>query len=551
MAKELFTTNTKNLIEIIGQRSKYVVPKYQRDYSWDKEEWEDLWEDLMLIYHSNEQLNHYMGYLVLQKIKDDEFYIIDGQQRLTTFSIIIVAMISAIRKMDSSDENKKRIEQIYSDYIGNINLTTMSATTKLSLNKNNNDYYRRYLSVERKPPKNLNVSCKRMFRCYEYFLDNISREFKNIDETLELLNVLNYRLLFTNMEVDDEINAYVVFETLNARGVELSTSDLLKNYLYSIVDKEEDSFLIDELDVIWDTICKTLGKVKFSDLLYSYWNGKYELKTKKDLFKALKKIILNKDDVFTLMRDLESKAENYVNIMDYNSGYWENGTDDRKYLKIIKLLDLKQPNSLLIHAIDILDTKDFEKLLKYVVNSSFRYNTICRKDPKEQSRIYNEFSRKMIDSGHFSFDEFRSSKVYISDEEFVSDFKYKDFSESSNDVAKYILTSIEKYNGTTSIDERALTIEHIMPKKYNANWGYDKDTIDNFANRLGNLILLEPNYNRECDQKKFKDKKQIYKKSVVKSTNELGNSLNDEWTADDINQRQNGLANQAKGIWKL
>jgi hypothetical protein len=453
--------------------------------------------------------------------------------------------------LDGNEENIKRIDELKSRYIGDLNLITMTTNTKLELNINNNIFYKRYLSTLSISKINLSTTNKLMYQCFKYFNERFENKFKDVLSILRFIEIINNHVYFTKMEVDNEVNAYTVFETLNARGVELSTSDLLKNYLFSIIDKTEDLYLLNEAESFWNNIQSTLGRFKFSDFIYVYWNGKYDSKSKKELFRAFRSIIKTDKDVFELLRDLDKKAQYYVYLYDYNNPYWDDKESCREYLRVIRLLNLTQQYSLLIHAIDILDVRDFEKLLKYILNSSFRYITICRKDAKTQSYIFNEYSKKMIKNNTFDFDGYLKSKVIVDDDEFVSSFKYRDFSDNKNDIVKYILVSIEKFQGTRGINEKDFSVEHILPKSFSEKWGKDSNYIDNYAFKLGNLVLLEQNLNKDCDKKSFVEKKKFYQKSIVPSTIEIGNSNSDNWTSDDILKRQNDLSKLAKGYWSF
>lgn len=107
--KVTFDTSNKSFSEIIGNGKQYTVPKYQRDYSWDSEQWEDLWEDILEIHNQDKQdrEEHYMGYLVLQRSDIDQYTIIDGQQRITTLSLLILAALQILQKSSVKDDHKR------------------------------------------------------------------------------------------------------------------------------------------------------------------------------------------------------------------------------------------------------------------------------------------------------------------------------------------------------------------------------------------------------------------------------------------------------------
>ena len=134
-------STTNHFGSLIRSGGKYIIPKFQRDYSWETEQWDDLWQDIDEMYL--EKSEHYMGYLVLQTSNDDKnSIIIDGQQRFTTITIIILAAIKSIQKLIDRgidiEENTQRIETIKNTYKGNVDPVTLEYDNILVINKNNN-----------------------------------------------------------------------------------------------------------------------------------------------------------------------------------------------------------------------------------------------------------------------------------------------------------------------------------------------------------------------------------------------------------------------------
>ena len=151
------------------------------------------------------------------------------------------------------------------------------------------------------------------------------------------------KLFFTVIEVTDQINAFKVFETLNARGVQLSASDLLKNYLFSVIDATKPhKSEIDELENLWSKIIGKLGKIKFEDYLRYYWNSENKTVRKNQLFKTIRNNINSKEDVFKLIRNLDDTADLFIAIQDPESAYWNDIPNVQKYLSELKLFGIKQ-----------------------------------------------------------------------------------------------------------------------------------------------------------------------------------------------------------------
>ncbi|MDZ4710116.1 MAG: DUF262 domain-containing protein [Saprospiraceae bacterium] len=170
-----------------------------------------------------------------------------------------------------SENNKIRIEKLTENFLGNFSTSKLTISPKLVLNRNNNDFYKSFLMYHRKPPpiNKLKPSEKKLWQAYEYFNEVLIAKFNNnsgedlahfIDE------LVSNALLFTTINVSDDLNAYKVFETLNARGVKLSPSDLLKNFLFSIAF-DSNSTDLEETERRWQNINDSPGKADFAVFL--------------------------------------------------------------------------------------------------------------------------------------------------------------------------------------------------------------------------------------------------------------------------------------------
>ena len=233
-------TSNKTYRQLMGNGLRYEIPKFQRDYSWETEQWDDLWQDIRALL-SDEDQEHYMGYLVLQTSNNKEFQIIDGQQRITTMSLLVLAVLKALKVLSDagvdSENNLKRKDSLLNSYIGYIDPVTLISNNKLKLNRNSDDYYKQHLVLLKDLPlRNTNASEKNMRECFYWYYERVKKEFPTGESLAAFVDGIVDKLFFTVIEVTDQLNAFKVFETLNARGVQLSASDLLKNYLFSVVD---------------------------------------------------------------------------------------------------------------------------------------------------------------------------------------------------------------------------------------------------------------------------------------------------------------------------
>ena len=291
---DFITLNT-----ILGNGKSYMVPIYQRDYSWSKDDWEDLWHDILEIPNDK---THYLGYMVLQpeNASKDSYWIIDGQQRLTTLSILCLAVTSLIKKWSvegiETEDNKIRFDKITERYLGNFSLSKLSIDPKLTLNRNNDDYYKSWLLKLRQPIalSKLKPSQKLLQNAFDYYFEQLQNHFKlnksgaDLSEFLE--KIVGNGIIFTQIVVTNDLDAYKVFESLNARGVKLSTADLLKNYLFKLLHHLGELDL-NEAERNWQNMTDTIRTNDLTTYIRQFWNSKNKLERQPSLFKAIKREI--------------------------------------------------------------------------------------------------------------------------------------------------------------------------------------------------------------------------------------------------------------------
>ncbi|KAK3604986.1 hypothetical protein CHS0354_000651 [Potamilus streckersoni] len=551
-------TSNKTYRQLMGNGLRYEIPKFQRDYTWEIEQWDDLWQDIQALLSDNDS-EHYMGYLVLQTSNNKEFQVIDGQQRLTTMSLLILATLSCLNELiemgNESEKNLKRKDSLLNSYIGYIDPVTLISNNKLKLNRNGDDYYKHHLVLLKDLPlKNTNASEKHLRECFKWYYDRIKKTYENGERLAGFIENIVDKLFFTVIEVTDQVNAFKVFETLNARGVQLSSSDLLKNHLFSIVDETKPHISeIEELENLWNKIVGKLGEEKFEDYLRYYWNSYNKSVGKKDLFKTMKSIIKSKKQVFDLIRDLNDATDVYLAIQNPEDRFWKDEPEIRKSLQELKLFRIKQTYSLFLSAFRKLEIDAFRKLVEICSVISFRYNVIGGLNPKNQEAVYNAVALKIAEMKNFAVKDFQS--VYVRDENFENDFSTKEFKSITHNlkIAKYVFSKIERYlhHNDIDIESDLFSIEHILPESADATWGgFTDEEINRSMDRIGNLTLLEKKLNREAGQKTYSEKMTFFQKSNCKLTKSIPEEFN-AWNEDKIAARQRELAKHAKSIWKI
>ena len=553
MANKLkLNTKDETLRELLGNGKKYVVPKFQRDYSWEQAQWQDLWEDIEILRQHPDDY-HYMGYLVLQDLGEDtmRLKVIDGQQRLTTFSLLVLAAITRLKNMENE---KERIGELQKNFIGSKDLVHLRVENKLKLNRNNDYYYREAVKGDAIRTRGVKKTVRLMADALDYF-DSQFIHFNTGQEIGELIEKLANRLLFTTIYIGDELSAYKVFETLNARGVKLSSADLLKNYLFSVVDEDGNTpdEVIDELDEKWEKIGEDIGNKNYSDYVLAEWNSHEPRVRQQELFKQIKNKICDKEHSVQYLDTLKNNSQLYAALLNADDEFWKDHpshTDIKADIDFLRLFNIRQPVSLLM-ASYIRFRDDFQQVLKWIKVLSLRYNVICQRHPGEQETLYSKICVAIANGCDVPQVKRQILERYPSDEDFGQHFANKSMpTRQSNKKARYLLARIEASYGNAPLDETTLTVEHILPLKPESHWqDYFGSNWQQFNQRLGNMALVNTKENQDMAQTVFNEKKEI----LLKNTCQINRNIEpyNEWTTAEIESRQKLLAEQAVRLWRI
>jgi Protein of unknown function DUF262/Protein of unknown function (DUF1524) len=560
----LLDTKTVNLNEIFGNGKIYRVPQFQRDYSWDQDNWEDLWSDLDTA--SVTQNAHYMGSVVLQSISGKDFLIIDGQQRFTTLSILTLAFINEIQQLAhkgiEKDANNERVDILMRQYIGQKDPSSLSYSSKLFLNENNDGFYQTRLLSFKEPinERKLSDSERLMWQSYVYFKQKVSIAFKNksgADLAAYLNQVVGELMMFIQITVQDELNAYTVFETLNSRGVELTSTDLLKNYLFSLVAKSTTD--LNQIKGQWKKIIDVIGLKEFPVFLRYYLLATRKLVTKEYLFKETKLFVKSSQDVFDLLDRLEKYAYTYVALSSPDDDLWNTDKELRNAISILRLFKVTQWKPLAMVAEEKLPAQDFKRLLTSIVALSYRYNVVAKLQTNEMEKVYSKAAINLCSGTTNNITGVLNDlkALYVSDEDFKNYFALKQFNTNNTTdkkLARYTLYKLEGQEVTGSLydfETDSGTIEHILPESYPEVWRNDftEDEFERNAYMLGNLTLLESGKNSKgASDKEFEEKKRIYITSKYAMTKIIADP---QWTPQNIKSRQAHFAKLATSIWKI
>lgn len=565
MAKaNLLNTRTINFLELVGNGRIYRVPPYQRDYSWEEEQWEDLWNDILDL-RGMQDNRHYMGALVVEAKSDREFRIIDGQQRLATLSLLSLAVIGKLRNMAEknidSAKNFERADGLRNRFIGEKDPASLIESSKLFLNETDDAFYQDYLIQLRPPlnPKGLPKSNRLLWECLQYYRARLEEvvEFKTDGAAIaELLSeTVARQLMFILITVEDQINAYTVFETLNARGLELTTTDLLKNYLFSRVQVQAD---LQALQRRWRALVATVRQERFPEFLRYHLLCEQPKIRSERLFKLVRERANSPHDVFSLLTALEGRAELFAALSDPNHGYWAELTDARPYIRELNLFRVRQMTPLLFATWEKFAKHDFVRVLKLVSLVSFRYSIVSGLNTNALEPAYHEAAKAVLDGiavmpGQV-FERLRN--IYVDDNKFEQDFALLTLETSGQrkKLAKYILARLEQDLTSRACDPDTdpATIEHILPENPLDDWSdqFPREYWDTAVYRLGNLTLLEPALNRQAGNLLYGLKVTGYAKSTYTLSRRVSEMAPEQWTLDLLNERQRRLASRAVQLWR-
>lgn len=557
----LLNTRTANFLDLVGNGRIYRVPPFQRDYSWEEEQWEDLWNDLLEMHGKTEE-RHYMGALVVEGRSDREFSIIDGQQRLATLSLLGLAVIALLIQLAEKgvepEANRERATALRSRFIGEKDPASLVESSKLFLNRTDDAFYQDYLVQLRKPlnPRGLPKSNRLLWECYCYFA-NCLKETPPASSGERLAKLLSEtvgrQLMFILITVDDELNAYTVFETLNARGLELSSTDLLKNYLFSRLRVTAD---LEALQRRWQALMATIRQERFPEFLrYHLLCEQPKVRTER-LFKLVRDRVRTAQDVFRLMEALESRAELFSAISDVTHGYWIENPGCRPYIRELSLFRVRQMMPLLFAAWERFTPEDFARVLKLLSVLSFRYTIVSGLNTNALEPVSHEAAKAILDGDARSpADVFSYLKtIYVDDAKFRQDFEHLAMDTRRKKLAKYILARLEcdASGRACDADTDPASVEHILPENPSAEWEsmFPRDHWDSAIYRLGNLSLIEPNLNRQIGNASYPDKVATYPNSNYQLTQRIAEEAPDEWTQARLEARQARFAQRAVHLWR-
>ncbi len=542
----------------------YIVPPYQRNYAWDESQFSVFWFDVSKTF-TGAAPEYFLGSIVIKNSPAPEHVVIDGQQRLITTAVLVSALRSHLKA-----EGKSRLASaIEQDFLAKSDHQRQLFKPSLELNKTDKVFYDNYIAHSRPiaeikrlaEDETLSPSNRLLAECFCFMHRKIGEMREggmSIEETAKaIVDSLNDRVFVIRIDVKDDYNAFLLFETLNDRGLELSEADLLKNHLFAVsLDR------LGETQGNWDLMEHNLGSERLIKFVRHHWLSTRGAIGERGLYSDIKAAIATPEDVAAYSESLCETSDLYAALSSPQHRLWAGFPNlmQPAIRELIDAIDVLRPEQLfivLLAALEV-DKRGFLELTRMLVNFTFRYNTICNLSPSAILAPFISAARDIRETGGVETGEiFRKhlAQLYPDDSQFHSAFSRKLI--RSNAQARYVLAKINDYLSPnpslrTTADPFATDLEHILPKRHNAAWDTNRRDfpggLDKYVYRLGNMTLISAKLNSELGNADFATKKKVFAHDRLEITQKVISA--ERWTADEIKNRQNWLASLACKIWR-
>lgn len=547
-----------NLLKFLQGTKQFIIPIYQRKYSWTSEQCKQLWNDIIRASKNDDIKGHFVGSIVYiekgiyQISAVPQLLVIDGQQRMTTLTLLLLALGRAFKSSDQTyDISSRKIMNYYivnndedDELFYKLLLTQTDRETLLSLINDT------YLPDE---------YSQRIYENFHFFLAQINKS--GID-----LNTL-YRgiakLIIVDISLDrDHDNPQLIFESLNSTGLDLSQADLIRNYILMKLEPKEQDLLYKNY---WYPMEKGFGNLNESSFFDRFMRDYLTVKTGRipnirNVYTDFKDYVALQNDltIEEISKDIYQFSKYFVKLVFQT----ENDIEINEVLKDINSLKVDVSYPFLLEVYDdydkqILTKSDFISILKLVESYVFR-RAICGVPTNSLNKTFAILNKelrkeKYLESVQVAFALKDSYKRFPAKEEFIRELKIKDVYNFRN--RNYLLRKLENYERKEIVDIESYTIEHIMPQNPNLSKEWKMELGENweeihktYLHTLGNLTLTR--YNSELSDRPFSIKRDLdggFADSPLRLNRGIGRL--ETWNANEINKRAHRLAEQALLVW--
>lgn len=534
------------LQQIIEGTIQYIVPLFQRPYSWKKSEWQVLWDDITEICAADNPRPHFLGSIVTMPTTSfpegvTKYLLIDGQQRLTTVFILL----TALRDIAKQSEDEELAAEIGNTILVNPYKKGLEYY-KLQPTQLDREAFHRIIKAD------LQIETSGISDCYIFFAKKIRQsqiEFSKLKKVI----CSSFSLVRVLLSSDDD--PYLVFESLNAKGRPLTQADLIRNYFFMRIDTDNQQSVYNQY---WEPM-QSLLEENLTEFIRHYLTKSGVTVKQNEVYFEIKERI-NKSDAFIYLQDLHKFAEYYAKLLNPER---EEKEKVRKYLHRINRLDVGTVYPFLLNCYD--DWKknriaeaEFIGVLQIIENYIIR-RFVCNVQTQGLNRIFASLHAQVSKETNLASDNFidrlklaLQNQTYPKDIEFIERLRdVKLYGSNRSEKGKLILESIEEYfNHKEQVPFDKLSIEHIMPQTVTDWWkdhlGENWDiTHQLLVHSLGNLTLTA--YNTELSNATFLVKQKEFQKSHLELNKYFQNK--ESWRREDIEARGEYLADIILQIW--
>ncbi len=542
------------VIQYFNGEKQNLIPLFQRPYTWSESNWLTLWDDLMVQYEVGDIGTHFMGAIVSVPARStpvgvNKFLIIDGQQRLTTVSLLLCAL------RDSLDLNSaSRIQDVY--------LTNpyreLEDRLKFVPTQTDRDVYRTVALDRQAPEDNKEI---KMVAAYHFF-KKLLRGTDNNDNPIEpakVLTILEQCLQVVMINLSDDDDPYLIFESLNFKGEPLTQADLVRNYLlmrfrHSVSAGGEQERIYSKY---WVPLEQSLANNLTEFLRH------YTMKDGDDIKQGgIYAAIRNKLKSMNSTQEIETEAASLQRFGEFYAKFLmptqEQMIDIRHLLGNIKEIQVTTSYPLLLrlfdaHQTEIMSESELSKCLG-IIESFVVRRTVCGVPTNPLNKLFIQLAKNFPNAEHAqwllrSLSTLKGNRRFPKDTEFATAFMTQP--QYGRGTTRFILCRLEKsFEHKEAVDLSTVTIEHVLPQTLNQNWrdelGIEADKIHaNLLNTFGNLTLT--GYNSELGNLPFPEKKIKLQNTHIELNRWILQQT--RWQTTEIEARARDLLNLANKIW--
>ena len=551
----------KQIVEFISTtNTQFTIPVYQRNYDWEEKQCSKLLEDILNVAINNNIKSHFIGSIVylhegVYTVGKKEFSIIDGQQRLTTITLLLCALYNKAKIL-----NQEEIaHRIYDRYLTDRYLDEQDKFKLIPVGENLNILKKIiYGKLDEITEEESNSN---MYANYKLFEENITSL-----ETINQIDIGIQKLIYVDIALErGKDDPQKIFESLNSTGLDLSQGDLIRNFVLMNLQREEQNRIYNDYWIPIENNTKVYITNKFKTKISEFMRDFLTLEFGK---------IPNQSKVFEEFKSnyeyasLEKMEIELKKIKDYSMLYSkilnpekEKDKEIRKNLKYLKSLDQNVINPFLLGVYnDFVKSKinknTFIQVMELVQNFIWR-RYICGESTSGLNKIFMKLHEKIDYNSYYeSIEKYIIRKNFPDDKRLKESLKIKPLYKDREKLL-YLFERIENkgHNELVDVHDDNITIEHIFPQKPNKNWKnfiseseYEKmltlkDTLSNLTltgsnSNLGNKTFIEK---RDLPVKGYKDSKLFLNKWL---------STQEEWNLSKMDERFNELFKIITEIWK-